>query len=89
MITVQVPPAWRAHTGAAQVSVAATCVGELAQALAQQYPALQGWLFDGDGSLKRWVNVFVNGQDVRLLQGADTPISPADDVRIILAVAGG
>lgn len=83
------PPTWRTHTGVNQVAVEAANVRDLTRGLSDRYPHLESWLFEPDGALKHWINVFVNGQDIRLLQEADTPLRPEDEVRIILAIAGG
>lgn len=89
MITVWIPPAWLPYTRADYVQVEVADVRGMASTLAGLFPHLQHWLFEPDGNLKRWINVYVNGQDIRLLMDADTPLRPTDDVRIILAVAGG
>lgn len=89
MVTVWIPPAWRTYTGGDRVLLEAADIGEVVRTLAARFPHLQGWLFEPDGGLKYWINVFVNGQDMRLLMGAETPLHPGDDVRIILSIAGG
>ena len=55
----------------------------------QRHPALRGQLLTDDGDLNRFVNVYVNGQDVRYLTGLDTPVAAADEVRLLPAMAGG
>ena len=52
-------------------------------------PSLGSQLLTDDGDLNRFVNVYVNGQDVRYLAGLDTPVAPADEVRLLPAMAGG
>ena len=59
------------------------------QALEEQYPGLQERLCDETGQLRRFVNVYVNGEDVRFQQGLQTPLNPGDEVSIVPAVAGG
>ena len=58
-------------------------------ALVEQHPSLGGQLLTEDGDLNRFVNVYVNGQDVRYLSGLDTPVAPTDEVRLLPAMAGG
>jgi len=57
--------------------------------LEQQYPGLKERLCDEGGELRRFVNVYVNGEDVRFQQGLQTPLEPGDEVSIVPAVAGG
>jgi sulfur-carrier protein len=57
--------------------------------LVTRHPALKQQLLTDEGDLNRFVNVYVNGQDVRYLQGLDTPVTPADEVRLLPAMAGG
>ncbi len=59
------------------------------EALEAQYPGLKERLCDETGELRRFVNVYVNGEDVRFQQGLQTPLNPGDDVSIVPAVAGG
>jgi len=88
--TVRIPPVLRANVGGAkQVDVEGSTVGEVIEGLVGSYPALRGQLLTEDGDLNRFVNVYVNGQDVRYLAGLDTPVAPADEVRLLPAMAGG
>jgi len=59
------------------------------QALEEQYPGLKERLCDETGQLRRFVNVYVNGEDIRFQQGLQTPLNPGDEVSIVPAVAGG
>lgn len=89
MSTVRIPPVLRKQTGGAkEVEAEGGTVRDVLQSLAQQYPALRDQLFQ-DGNLQRYVNVFVNDQDVQYLQQLDTPVSPQDTVIILPAMAGG
>jgi sulfur-carrier protein len=89
-ITVRVPTALRTLTsGESEVEVEATSVGEVITALDAAHPGFKARLTDDDGSLRRFVNVFVADDDVRYLQGMDTPVSDGQTVSIIPAVAGG
>ena len=64
-------------------------VGEALTSLVTRHPALREQLLTDEGELNRFVNVYVNGQDVRYLSGLDTPVAPADEVRLLPAMAGG
>jgi len=61
----------------------------LVEGLVTEYPSLRSQLLTDDGDLNRFVNVYVNGQDVRYLAGLDTPVAPTDEVRLLPAMAGG
>lgn len=66
--------------------------GSVKQALAQltdQYPALKNHLFDDQGDLRAFVNLFLNDEDIRYLQGVDTPVSENDRLMIVPSIAGG
>jgi MoaD family protein len=88
--TVWIPQVLRAQAGGnKQLQLGGSTVGELVAALADQYPALRGQLFADGGELNRFVNVYVNGQDVRYLDGLKTAVGDRDEVRILPAMAGG
>jgi molybdopterin synthase sulfur carrier subunit len=90
MPTVKIPPVLRAHTdGDAEVEAAGATVGEVLSALATAYPGTQGQLFASDGELNRYVNVYLNDEDVRVLEGLATPVAASDVVVILPAMAGG
>jgi sulfur-carrier protein len=90
MPTAKIPPVLRSRTdGEAEVAVAGETVGELLEALAEAHPDTRDQLFGGDGSLNRYVNVYLNDEDVRVLDGLETPVSDADTVVILPAMAGG
>jgi molybdopterin synthase sulfur carrier subunit len=90
MPTIKVPPVLRAQTdGEAEVSVAGSTVGDALRALAERYPATNDQLFSPEGELNRYVNVYLNDEDVRVLDGLDTPTSDSDAVVILPAMAGG
>jgi molybdopterin converting factor small subunit len=89
MSTVWIPQVLRAAVGGVkQVEVDGATVREVVRALIDRHPSLGGQLLTPDGDLNRFVNVFVDGQDVRYLQGLDTPVGNGD-VRILPAMAGG
>lgn len=90
MTAVQVPTPLRPYTeGNKQIEVQADTVGEALQSLAQQYPGLKKHLFDDEGSLRSYVNVFVNEDDMRALEGEATSVGPDDRIKIVPSIAGG
>ena len=89
-VTVRIPTQLRTLTGGAgDVTVEGATVGELLAALESAHPGFGERLFDQDKKLRRFVNVFVADEDVRFLQGLDTPVAPGQTVSIVPAVAGG
>jgi molybdopterin synthase sulfur carrier subunit len=89
-VTVRIPTQLRNLTGgAADVSLDGGTVGEVLTALDAAHPGFGERLFDGDRKLRRFVNVFVADEDVRFLQGLETPVAPGQTVSIVPAVAGG
>ena len=90
MPVVRVPTQLRSlSAGAAEVDVAGDTVGQALDDLERRHPGFRARLFDDDGQLRRFVNVFVADEDVRFLEGLDTPVAPSATVSIIPAVAGG
>ena len=90
MSTVKIPPVLRASTGGEkEVSAEGGDVGEVLRALADQHPETRGQLFGEDGSLNRYVNVYLNDEDVRVLDGLETSVSDSDTLVILPAMAGG
>ena len=90
MSTVWIPQVLRPSAGGnKQVELAGSSVGEVVDALVAQYPSLRGQLLTDDGGLNRFVNVYVNGQDVRYLDGLATAVAERDEVRLLPAMAGG
>ena len=88
--TVKFPAVLRANVGGArEVEATGATIGEVLDSLVGTYPALKDQLFADDGELNRFVNVYVNGQDVRYLDGSSTPVAEADEVRLLPAMAGG
>ena len=89
-VTVRIPTQLRNLTGgAADVSLDGGPVGEVLTALDAAHPGFGERLFDGDRKLRRFVNVFVADEDVRFLQGLETPVGAGQTVSIVPAVAGG
>ena len=88
--TVRIPTQLRALTsGAGEVVVDGSTVGEVLKGLDAAYPGMGERLFDETGRLRRFVNVFVADEDIRFLDGLGTPLGPGQTVSIIPAVAGG
>ena len=89
-VTVKIPTQLRAVTGGeaeTEVEDAAT-VGEVLDGLYERYDGLRDRIAV-DGDLRRFVNVYVQGEDIRFLEGLDTPVEDGDEVTILPAVAGG
>jgi sulfur-carrier protein len=90
MPTIKVPPVLRPQTGGeSEVSVDGGTVGDALRALAERYPATREQLFSPEGELNRYVNVYLNDEDVRVLEGLETGAAEADTVVILPAMAGG
>jgi molybdopterin synthase sulfur carrier subunit len=90
MPTAKIPPVLRASTGGEkEVDVEGANVGDALRALAQTHPDTESQLFGDDGSLNRYVNVYLNDEDVRVLDGLDTEVKDADTLVILPAMAGG
>jgi len=88
--TVKLPSVLRAHAnGEREIDVEGGTVGDAVQALVGRHPALAQQLLTADGDLHRFVNVYVNGRDVRYLEGLATPIEARDEIRLLPAIAGG
>jgi sulfur-carrier protein len=89
-VSVRVPTQLRPLTGGAgEVPAEGTTVGEVLKALDADHPGFAERLFDEEGQLRRFVNVFLADEDVRFLQGLATPVADGQTVSIVPAVAGG
>jgi molybdopterin synthase sulfur carrier subunit len=89
-VKVRIPTQLRTLSGgAAEVEVDATTVAEALKALDAQHPGFGERMFDDTGALRRFVNVFVADEDIRFLQGVDTPVADGEVVSVVPAVAGG
>ena len=90
MSTVYIPAVLRPNVGGVKsLDIGGDSIRGVVDALVEQHPGLKTQLLTDDGDLNRFVNVYVNGQDVRYLAGLDTPVAPADEVRLLPAMAGG
>ena len=89
-VQVNLPTVLRPHAGGERsVSVDGATVGEVLTALVARYPGMTGQVIDDGGTLHKFVNVYLNDDDVRYLSGVDTPVGATDELSILPAVAGG
>ena len=89
-VTVKLPTQLRdAAGGATAAQVDGGTVGEALNNLYEQHGELRERISDGDGGLRRFVNVYLRGEDIRFLDGLDTEVGESDEVTILPAVAGG
>jgi len=90
MATIKIPPVLRASVGGEkQVQAGGDNVREVLRSLASIHPATEEQLFSADGELNRYVNVYLNDEDVRVLDGLDTAVGAGDTLVILPAMAGG
>jgi molybdopterin converting factor small subunit len=89
-VEIRLPTLLRAAAdGAASVQADGATVGEVFANLVGTYPGLKGQLIDDSGSLHKFVNVYLNDDDIRYLDQLDTKIAEGDEISILPAVAGG
>jgi sulfur-carrier protein len=89
-LTIKLPTQLRDATGGqAAAEVDGTTVGEALEALYARHTELRSRMADENGTLRRFVNVYVKGEDIRFLDGLDTPVSDGDELTVLPAVAGG
>jgi molybdopterin converting factor small subunit len=90
MATLRIPTPLRAYTGGnSEVPVDGSNVGEALNNLTSLYPALRPHLYNGEGSLRPFVNLFLGEENIKDLQGLATPISDSDRLLLIPSIAGG
>ena len=90
MSAVRIPPVLRAVAGGQkQVEVGGETVGAVLDGLVATYPGLREQLLTPDGGLNRFVNVYLNDEDIRFLENLDTTIGDGDEISIVPAIAGG
>jgi len=90
MAIVRIPPVLRpAVGGEKELTADGGSVGEILRAVADDHPETQAQLFGADGALNRYVNVYLNDEDVRVLDGLDTAVAESDTLVILPAMAGG
>lgn len=89
-VTVKLPTQLRAAAGGSAAAEAeGSTVGEVLDDLFERYTELRDRISEDDGSLRRFVNVYVEGEDIRFLDGLETPVADGGEVTILPAVAGG
>jgi sulfur-carrier protein len=89
-VTVLVPtPLQRLTEGQAEVTAEGATVQEVVNALETQFPGIKERLCDESGRLRRFVNVYVNNEDIRFQENEETPVKDGDELSIIPAIAGG
>jgi molybdopterin synthase sulfur carrier subunit len=89
-VLVRIPtPLRRMTDGQARVEMDSSNLGDLVEKLDSSYPGLKDRLVDENGDLRYFVNIYVNGEDVRFLSGLETSTKSGDEVSIVPAVAGG
>ena len=89
-ITVNMPTPLRKRTNnLSEVELEAGTVGQLVDGLEDAYGGMAEKLLDEGGEIRRYVNIFVNDEDIRFLDGKDTPLNDGDNVSIVPAIAGG
>lgn len=90
MATIFVPTPMRKITnGQGKIQIHAATLQEAIEHAEASYPGFRERVLDGEGEIKRFINVFINGVDVRKLQGRATPVQDNDEVAVIPAMAGG
>jgi sulfur-carrier protein len=90
MATIKIPPVLRASVGGEkELTASGGNVGEVLRDLVASHPATKTQLFSDDGQLNRYVNVYLNDEDVRVLKDLDTPVGDSDTLVILPAMAGG
>ena len=90
MAKIKIPPVLRPSVGGEkEVQAGGEDVGAVLRALASEHPATQSQLFSADGQLNRYVNVYLNDEDVRVLAGLETSVGESDTLVILPAMAGG
>jgi molybdopterin synthase sulfur carrier subunit len=90
MVTLRIPTPLRSYTGGqSEIGVMGNTVGEAMNDLTAQFPSLRPHLFSEDGRLRAFVNLFLNEEDIRQLQGTNTPLKEGDKLLLIPSIAGG
>ena len=89
-VKVKIPTPLRKLTGnSGEVEVEGKNIGEMIENLEKSYPCLKERLYDEAGAIRRFVNVYINEEDIRFMQGKDSSLKDGDEVSIIPAIAGG
>ena len=89
-VKVRIPtPLQKLTQNQSEVSCKGSNIGEIIQSLEAQFPGIKDRLCDSDGKLRRFINVYVNEEDIRFQDGVNTKLKDGDDISIIPAIAGG
>ncbi len=89
-INVRLPTVLRPQAnGRSSVSIDGSTVGEIVSGLVADYPGLESNLLDDDGDVRKFINIYLNDEDIRFLERLETPVVQGDEVAILPAVAGG
>jgi len=89
-VKLRIPtPLRRLAGGAAELSVEGNTVKEVLTALEREHPGFRERIYDESGEIRRFVNIYVAGEDIRFLKGEETPVKDGEEVSIVPAVAGG
>ena len=90
MVQVRIPTPLRKYTGGAEaVQAEGTTVAALVSDLDKRHPGIRERICDEGGAVRRFVNIFVNGEDIRFLSNLDTTVKAGDEVSVVPAIAGG
>jgi sulfur-carrier protein len=90
MATIRIPPVLRNSVGGErEIQADGESVGEILRAVVEEHPSTEEQLFGADGDLNRYVNVYLNDEDVRVLDGLETSVGTGDTLVILPAMAGG
>ncbi len=90
MTKVRIPTPLRPKTGGkSEVEVQASSIAEMIDSLESAYPGIKERLCDESGEIRRFLNIYLNEEDIRFLEGKETPLKDSDEVSIIPAIAGG
>ena len=90
MIKIRIPTPLRPLTkGQGEVEAQASSIAHMIETLNEAHPGLKDRLCDESGELRRFVNIYVNEEDIRFLKGKETPLNDGDEVSIVPAIAGG
>jgi len=89
MIQLQIPNAYRSYTAASEALLEGETVGDAFADLLHQHPALRPHVLSPNGQLRPFINLFVNGENIKALQGMETALKTGDSLRMVASIAGG
>ena len=89
-VKVRIPtPMRRLAGGASEVTVEGSTVEEVLASLERDHPGFKERIYDEDGEIRRFVNIYVAGEDIRFLKGGETPVNEGQEISTVPALAGG